>query len=88
MKDEHDSHLFPIAVVVEEGKKYLWCGCGQSSSQPFCDKLDCGKNCVEFLADLNEEVYFCNCKQTKNKPFCDGTHAKLLMDIIKKRSTG
>ncbi len=23
--------------LVEEGKEYWWCACGQSADQPFCD---------------------------------------------------
>ncbi|CEG57473.1 CDGSH iron-sulfur domain-containing protein [Legionella fallonii] len=78
-------HLFPIAIEVESGKKYLWCGCGKSKTQPLCDRNDCGNQCVSYVAELNEEIYFCNCKQTKNPPFCDGTHSKLLLEIVKHR---
>lgn len=86
MEEEPDySHLFPIAVEVEQGKKYKWCGCGQSQTQPFCDKEHCGNKSVTFLADLTEEVYFCNCKHTKNPPWCDGSHAKVLLEVVKKR---
>jgi len=77
--------LFPIGVEVEQGKKYLWCGCGESKTQPFCDKDDCGAKAVAFVADITEDVYFCNCKQTKNPPWCDGSHSQLLLEIIKKR---
>lgn len=78
-------HLFPIALEVQQGKKYVWCGCGESQTQPLCDKEDCGDKSIEYLADLNEEVYFCNCKQTKNPPWCDGSHAKILLEMLKKR---
>ena len=27
----------PYAVEVEAGKKYWWCACGKSKTQPFCD---------------------------------------------------
>lgn len=27
----------PYGVNVEAGKRYFWCACGRSSSQPFCD---------------------------------------------------
>lgn len=86
MDSEPDyEHLFPIAVEVKEGQKYIWCGCGESKNQPFCDKADCGDKSVEYLATLNEEVYFCNCKKTQNPPWCDGTHGKILLEIIKNR---
>jgi CDGSH-type Zn-finger protein len=79
-------HLFPIAMVVEQGKQYKWCSCGKSSTPPLCDKEHCGNQAVYFLADLTEEVYFCNCKQTNNPPWCDGSHAKVLLEAIKKRN--
>lgn len=82
-------HLFPIALDVEEGKKYLWCGCGNSKAPPFCDSnnKECGNKAREYVADLNETVFFCNCKQTKSPPLCDGSHAKLLLEIVKKRQS-
>ena len=85
MDEEPDyEKLGPIAVEVERGKKYLWCGCGKSTTPPLCDRSDCAQ-AVLFVADLNEEVYFCNCKQSKNPPWCDGSHAKVLLEIIKNR---
>ncbi|MDZ7752729.1 MAG: CDGSH iron-sulfur domain-containing protein [Gammaproteobacteria bacterium] len=27
----------PVQVTLEEGRRYSWCACGRSSSQPFCD---------------------------------------------------
>ena len=78
-------HLFPAQVLVEEGQRYLWCGCGKSQTQPLCDGAgECG-GAVEFIAELTNEVYFCNCKQTLNPPWCDGSHAKLLMEAIKQK---
>jgi CDGSH-type Zn-finger protein len=79
------SHLFPIPLDVEEGKKYYWCACGKSLTQPLCDRSDCGDQAVEYRAELNELIYFCNCKQTKNPPLCDGSHAKLVLEALKNR---
>jgi CDGSH-type Zn-finger protein len=79
-------NLFPIAVEVEEDKIYYWCSCGQSKTQPFCDnRAVCADKVVPYQATLNETLYFCACKQTKSPPFCDGSHAKLLMEMMKKK---
>lgn len=85
MEEEPDTtRYFPIALEVEQGKIYRWCGCGESQTQPLCDRDNCSKS-VTFVAELNEEVYFCNCKHTKNPPWCDGSHARVLLEAVKKR---
>jgi len=70
----------PAQVFVEEGKNYLWCACGKSVNQPFCD------NTHELKSDLRPmllkplktgDAWLCQCKQTNNPPYCDGTHNKL-----------
>jgi CDGSH-type Zn-finger protein len=86
MDDEKEyQFLFPIPVLLEEGKEYRWCSCHDSNNQPFCDKKGCGVKAVHFKAELTEDAFLCNCKQTKNPPWCDGSHAKVLMDIVKTR---
>ncbi|MBX3676751.1 MAG: CDGSH iron-sulfur domain-containing protein [Rhodocyclaceae bacterium] len=69
----------PYAVDVEAGKKYFWCACGRSKSQPFCDGSHKGTDFtpVEYKAEKSEKVWFCGCKHTANRPLCDGTHQKL-----------
>jgi CDGSH-type Zn-finger protein len=32
----------PYAVWVEEGKRYRWCSCGLSATQPWCDESHIG----------------------------------------------
>ncbi|MCB0380749.1 MAG: CDGSH iron-sulfur domain-containing protein [Flavobacteriales bacterium] len=66
----------PIAVNLEEGKRYAWCTCGLSAKQPFCDGQHKGGEFVPhvFTAEKNETKHFCACKATKNGPFCDGSH--------------
>ena len=69
----------PYQVDVVAGKKYFWCACGRSQSQPFCDgsHKDTGITPVPFEASRDKTVYFCGCKRTGNRPLCDGTHNQL-----------
>lgn len=66
----------PIAVILEEGKRYAWCTCGLSENQPFCDGKHKGGEFSPqvFVAEKNETKHFCTCKVTNNGPFCDGSH--------------
>ncbi len=69
----------PAGVELETGKKYLWCACGKSKNQPFCDGSHVGTGFVPKSFEVVEKktYYLCQCKQTDNPPFCDGTHTKL-----------
>ena len=69
----------PYAVDIEEGKRYAWCTCGESTSQPFCDGSHKGTEFMPmvFAAEANTTAYFCGCKHSKNGPFCDGSHSAL-----------
>jgi len=64
---------------VKAGKRYLWCSCGRSQSQPFCDGAHVGTGFlpVSFKAERDEDVIFCGCKHTATAPFCDGAHSNL-----------
>ena len=69
----------PYPVDVEAGKKYFWCACGKSASQPFCDgsHKDTEFTPVKFEAETDRTLYFCGCKHTAGRPLCDGSHNKL-----------
>lgn len=69
----------PILVSLEEGKKYAWCTCKHSKSQPFCDGSHKGTDMkpMVFKADKNEDVLLCSCKATRSGPYCDGAHNNL-----------
>jgi len=69
----------PFEVHVEAGKKYAWCACGRSQSQPMCDGSHKGTGFapVIFTAEASETIFLCGCKQTVDQPLCDGTHATL-----------
>ncbi len=65
---------------VEAGKRYLWCSCGRSATQPFCDGAShVGTGFLPMLvkARRDEDVIFCGCKHTCTPPFCDGAHNNL-----------
>ncbi|GAA3939929.1 CDGSH iron-sulfur domain-containing protein [Litoribacillus peritrichatus] len=68
----------PFAVDVEAGKKYFWCACGLSASQPFCDGSHKGSEFspMKYEATESTTVFFCGCKSTLNPPMCDGSHNK------------
>jgi CDGSH-type Zn-finger protein len=58
---------------------YLWCSCGLSSTQPFCD--DSHKSTefkpVEFEI-IEQKIYsICGCKHSAKGHICDGTHKNL-----------
>jgi mannose-6-phosphate isomerase-like protein (cupin superfamily)/CDGSH-type Zn-finger protein len=64
---------------VKAGERYLWCSCGRSKTQPFCDGSHAGTDFlpVLFKAKQDEDVIFCGCKHTRTGPFCDGAHSNL-----------
>ena len=69
----------PYNVNVEAGKRYFWCACGRSKSQPFCDgsHKGTGLSPLAWEAPATQQVFFCGCKSTQMKPLCDGTHNAL-----------
>ncbi len=69
----------PIAANLKSGEEYLWCACGESKNQPFCDwsHVSTPFEPLPFTAKENTEAYLCMCKQSKKPPYCDGTHATL-----------
>jgi CDGSH-type Zn-finger protein/mannose-6-phosphate isomerase-like protein (cupin superfamily) len=75
----HAAHRKGFYYEVKAGQPYLWCRCGRSANQPFCDGSHAGTSFqpVLFKADKDEEVIFCGCKRSGTKPFCDGTHNNL-----------
>ncbi|KAM6399257.1 CDGSH iron-sulfur domain-containing protein 3, mitochondrial [Rhynochetos jubatus] len=68
----------PFAVELTAGKKYAWCACGHSKSQPFCDgahkKAAPGLAPLRFTPTEDGTAWLCGCKRTRSPPYCDGTH--------------
>ena len=69
----------PYPLEVTEGKKYAWCACGLSASQPLCDGSHAATTMtpVVFRAEKTETVWLCGCKRSQMQPFCDGSHSSL-----------
>lgn len=69
----------PQQVELEAGKKYAYCTCGLSESQPFCDGAHKGTQFTPmvFTAEESKTAHFCRCKQTCAAPNCDGSHNNL-----------
>lgn len=69
----------PYYYEIRKGRTYLWCACGRSQHQPFCDQSHVGTEFspVRYVATTDEDVLFCGCKHTADRPFCDGTHNNL-----------
>ncbi len=69
----------PKSVDLEEGKNYLWCQCGLSKNQPFCDGSHQGTKAkpIVFQVKKTGSYKMCCCKATKSKPYCDNSHVAL-----------
>jgi len=65
----------PYPVRVKAGKTYVWCSCGLSVTQPWCDGAHEGTGFqpITFVAPITETFYMCGCKATVNPPYCFGT---------------
>jgi mannose-6-phosphate isomerase-like protein (cupin superfamily)/CDGSH-type Zn-finger protein len=79
MKTPAIAQAKPCLVEVKKGKTYLWCACGLSKRQPFCDgsHKDTAFEPLQWRAEESGEKLFCACKQTRSEPFCDGSHNSL-----------
>lgn len=80
----------PAKVELKKGEKYLFCRCGRSSNQPFCDGSHKGTGFTpkSFVAEKDEEAYWCRCKHTGDAPYCDGTHKRFSDSDVGKEGPG
>ncbi|KAF1472917.1 CDGSH iron-sulfur domain-containing protein 3, mitochondrial, partial [Eudyptula minor novaehollandiae] len=62
----------PFPVELKAGKKYAWCACGHSRSQPFCDgthkKVTPGISPLRFTPEEDKMAWLCGCKRTRSPP--------------------
>eukprot|EP00754_Rhynchopus_humris_P018966 Rhum_TRINITY_DN14623_c8_g1::Rhum_TRINITY_DN14623_c8_g1_i1::g.104593::m.104593 len=75
----------PVEVKVEAGRSYLYCTCGRTKTQPFCDfshgqvnrTLGTKFEPVTYVPKETGIVRFCGCRRTGDVVICDGTHNNL-----------
>ena len=68
----------PFVLELEPGT-YMWCACGRSANQPFCDGSHQGTGITPLKFTVSEKttMALCGCKRTGTLPWCDGTHQTL-----------
>lgn len=59
---------------------YLWCACGRSQRQPFCDGSHAGTVFAPLPFTVTRKsgtLWLCGCKHSRDQPYCDGRHNRL-----------
>ena len=61
MADPIVAQKAPFMVSVEAGRSYVWCACGRSGKQPFCDgsHKGTGLSPTAYKAMESKDVWFC-----------------------------
>lgn len=74
----------PIKTSLEVGKEYMYCACGRSKTQPFCDGSHEGTSFtpLAFTSKATTQKWVCACKHTKSPPYCDGSHQKFTAEDV------
>lgn len=69
----------PAILTLTEGD-YLFCTCGFSKNQPFCDGSHHGTKFQpeKFTIKKEREYKLCQCKMCAKGPFCDDSHKRLI----------
>ena len=74
---EKTTKLEPAEVHLTVGD-YLYCQCGYSKNQPFCDGSHHGTKFQPLKFTIRKEMDYqlCQCKLCEKGPFCDNSHLK------------
>ncbi|MEB3321746.1 MAG: glutamate synthase-related protein, partial [Synechococcaceae cyanobacterium] len=74
----------PVSVDLQSDREYLYCICGRSDDQPFCDGSHRGTDLepLPFQVDEDGPALLCRCKQTADPPFCDGSHTAVPQERV------
>lgn len=69
----------PSMVSLVKGQTYVYCTCGLSSKQPFCDGSHSTTEFSPkvFTAEKDGDGFLCMCKHSGNAPYCDGSHGQI-----------
>ncbi len=66
--------------VIEEGETTtrMWCACGRSANQPYCDGAHAGTSFrpVPVQVEAGKKVAWCGCRKSAQGATCDGAHAR------------
>jgi len=73
----------PLQIELEAGK-HLYCVCGMSKNNPFCNGSHHGTTNKPILFELKKKrkVSICTCKMTKTPPYCDMSHEAMDMPSV------
>jgi len=68
----------PLKTTLEAGS-YLYCQCGFSKDQPWCNGSHHGSKFRPMVVDIKKtrKASICTCKMTKTPPYCDDSHKSM-----------
>jgi len=77
IKEKH-TQKEPFKTTLKEGT-YLYCQCGYSSEQPWCNGSHHGTKHKPLVVDIKRKTKasICTCKLTKTPPYCDNSHLSI-----------
>lgn len=69
-----------------EAGTYLYCTCGRTKNQPFCDKAHKGSGFKPEIVVIREKrlVKWCMCRHSQKGYWCDNSHRQLEGYVAKK----